>query len=119
MTSLTLIIPTVRAFRNGKKILSVVDGTACITSVNYWRKPDKGIRLTIDRTTATALVLSNAIVSFSSMNKKAILFGASSLVLWRGSNICKKRNMPIWWVLHGSYHLLGVIGTISNADSIP
>lgn len=119
MTSLTLIIPTVRAFRNGKKILSLVDGTACIMSVNYWRKPDKGIRLTIDRTTATMVVLSNAIVSFSSMNKRAIVFGTSSLVLWRGSNICKTRRMPIWWVLHGSYHLLGVMGMISNANSMP
>ena len=119
MTSITLIIPTIRAFRNGKKVLSVVDGVACIMSVNYWRKPDKGIRLTIDRTTATMVVVSNAIVSFSSMNKKAIVLGSGSLLLWRGSNICKKRGLPIWWVLHGGYHLLGVMGTISNADSMP
>ena len=54
ITSSLFMLPAIKGFRKRKRFMAVVNGCTSLVSMNYWRKPTKGIRQTMDFTLAKA-----------------------------------------------------------------
>lgn len=48
ITSACFLIPAFRGWKRKKRLLPIVNATTAIVSMNYWRKPEDGLRRKID-----------------------------------------------------------------------
>ena len=52
VTSTCFIIPTIKGFRMGKRVIPILNTATTVASVNFWRDPKPGTRLKVDKLVA-------------------------------------------------------------------
>lgn len=116
-TSMTFMIPALKGFRNGMKLIPFINTSASIMSINYWRNPSvPSMRLQIDRVFAKAAFIVNSYHCVR-YRTRALPWGGGAVILWKCATICFTRNKPIWLPMHMAFHLTSVRGMLINAGS--
>ena len=108
ITSARFLIPTIKSFRKGKKVLGVVNLATSGASINFWRNPIPGKRLTVDKIIAKG----NFITQHFYIHPKFLLLDPVIIYTWRKSCENGKR----WLLWHISFHITALTGMLIGAS---
>jgi hypothetical protein len=100
------MLPAIKGFRKRKRFMAVVNGCTSLVSMNYWRKPVKGVRQTMDFT----LAKTNFVLHFLQAKTEHTPLGMFIGVCWWKSTE-NGNNWPLW-------HMLFHTGVISGMYAI-
>ena len=106
VTSGLFMLPAIRGFRRGKRFMPIVNACTSLVSMNYWRRPTKGIRRTMDFT----LAKTNFVLHFLQAKSEHTPLGVFIGICWWKSTEAG-RNWSRW-------HTLFHTGVISGMYAI-
>ena len=106
ITSSLFMLPAIRGFRRKKRFMPLVNACTSIVSMNYWRKPTKGVRQNMDFSLAKTNFILHFIQAKTEHTPLAMFMG---LCWWKSTE--NGRNWPVW-------HTLFHTGVISGMYAI-
>ena len=96
LTSACFMIPVIKGYRRGKRLMPTINAATSIVSMNYWRNPCDGIRREIDFT----LAKTNFLLHVMQARRKDVPLGIIMGWFWWNST----SGGPRWPVWHGLFH---------------
>ena len=105
VTSACFMIPAIRGFRKGKRLLPSLNTATSLVSMNYWMDPTPGWRRTMDFT----LAKTNYMVHHFYMKPRDIPLDIGIGLCWLMSN----RGGKVWHRWHAVFHGLVTVGMLS------
>ena len=100
ITSGLFMFPAIRGFRRRKRFMPIVNTLTSLVSMNYWRKPTKGVRQTMDFTLAKANFVLHFLQAKTEHTPLAMFIG---VCWWKSTE--SGENWQLW---HALFHA-GVI----------